>query len=98
MTSRGNLTEMAILNEMNSNRSNTVVFAGEASSNLTTLYDMLATMSQQLETVTGNLETVTGNLETVTKELEETKKKLKYYVVNIVHMLARDVDVAKRRC
>ena len=96
MTSRGNLTEMAILNEMNSNRSNTMMFAGEASSNLTTLYDMLATMSQQLETVTGNLETVTGNLETVTKELEETKKELnkteeKLKIGNITKLLVQSL-------
>ena len=36
---------------------------GEASVNLTTLYDIMTEMSQKLETVT--------------KELEETKKKLK---------------------
>ena len=65
-----------------------MMFAVEASTNLTTLYDMLTKMSRQLETVTNDL------LETK-KKLNETEEKLKignrlYYLISTVSAISRD--------
>ena len=67
-----------------------MMFAGEASTNLTTLYDMLTRMSRQLETVTNDL------LETK-KKLNETEEQLKignrlYDLILTVSAVSRDLE------